>query len=296
MSENFDELAAKLNAHPDFQVLRKLQPVKTYNTSSATTVKRALLVDVETTGLSHANDVIIELGVILFTYEYPSGCILEVLESKSWFDDPGRAIPEAVVKLTGITDADVKGQRIDEVKLREMAADARFIVAHNAGFDRPFIDRKFPFLADRHWGCSLNDVPWNAMSIGSHKLDYLLYAHAKSFLDTHHRALDDCRATLHVLATPFAEGHTPMELLLVNCRATRVKVAAVRAAFEMKDVLKQRGYSWSGDGGTPAKAWCKEILKMDLDAELAWLREHVYANAAIAPQVDAVDLQKRYQG
>ncbi|MEP6781584.1 MAG: 3'-5' exonuclease, partial [Gemmatimonadaceae bacterium] len=205
MDDNSEQLAQQLSANADYIVVRRLHPITTYNTTPATNIKRALLVDVETTGLSYANDAIIELGVVLFTYNADNGQILQVLATESWFDDPERAIPEAIVKLTGITDADVSGQHVNEHRLRELAADVGLIIAHNASFDRPFIDRRFPFLADRHWGCSMADVPWHSTGIKSQKLDYLLYMHTKTFLDTHHRALDDCRATLHVLATPFAD-------------------------------------------------------------------------------------------
>ena len=294
MNNNAEELAQQLSEHADYVIVRKLHPVTSYNAEPATNVRRALLVDVETTGLSYANDAIIELGVILFTYNADNGHVLDVLASESWFDDPGRPIPEAVVKLTGITDADVAGQRVDETRLQVLAVDVGLIIAHNASFDRPFIDRKFPFLADKHWGCSMADVPWQARNIGSHKLEYLLYAHTKMFLDTHHRALDDCRATLHVLATPFADEATPLQLLLENCRTQRVRIAAVRSPFETKDVLRQRGYGWSGDDGKPAKTWCKEVLSADRDAEVQWLREHVYANLLGQPLVEKVDLRRRY--
>ncbi|MEP6762963.1 MAG: 3'-5' exonuclease [Gemmatimonadaceae bacterium] len=294
MADNAETLAQQLSANPDYIVVRKLHPIVTYGTTPATNIKRALLVDVETTGLSHVNDAIIELGVVLFTYNADNGQVLEVLAGESWFDDPGRAIPDAVLKLTGISDADVAGQHVNEVRLRELATDVGLIIAHNASFDRPFIDRKFPFLADRHWGCSMADVPWNAMGIGSQKLDYLLYMHTRTFLDTHHRALDDCRATLHVLATSFADGKTPLATLLTNCRAQRVRISAVRSPFETKDKLRQRGYSWSGEAGNPPKTWCKELLAQDADAEVQWLRDQVYANPSGAPVVEKVDLRKRY--
>ncbi|MDQ6610853.1 MAG: 3'-5' exonuclease [Gemmatimonadota bacterium] len=294
MSDDIEELVRMVNAHGDYVVVRKLRPVLSYCTSLSRGVKRALLVDVETTGLSHTDDAIIELGVILFTYD-ETGQVVDVLASESWLHDPGRAIPADIVHLTGITDADVAGQCIDEVRLRELMPDVRMIIAHNAAFDRPFVDRQLPFLADLHWGCSMSDIPWKSMHFGSPKLDYLLYQHTRTFLDTHHRALDDCRATLHLLATPFADLRTPLGLLLTNCREPRVRVSAVQSPYETKDTLKARGYKWSGDNGRPARTWCKEILVQDTDAELQWLGDHVYANRSCAPTIEKVDLKTRYR-
>jgi DNA polymerase-3 subunit epsilon len=288
-------LASQLDAHDDYRVLRRLLPVARYGAPrDPANVRRAIVLDVETTGLSQTTDVIIELGLIVFSYDKETGAVLDVISSESWLDDPGRAIPDDVVRLTGITNDEVRGQRIDAARVRELSDGVALFIAHNASFDRPFIDRKFPFLADRHWGCSMNDVPWRDRNIGSHKLDYLLYTHANAFLDTHHRALDDCRATLHVLATAFADARTPMALLLANCRQQRSRVSAIRSPYETKDVLRKRGYSWSGESGTPPKVWCREVATADVAAELLWLREHVYANGSAEPTVDKVDLRRRY--
>lgn len=295
MSEDFESLAARLQASPDYRVLRRLQQPSRYcPDASPDCMRSALLVDVETTGLSHSSDAIIELGVILFTFDKDTGQICEIKRAESWLQDPGRPIPEAVTKLTGIADADVAGKQIDEVALREMANGVTLIIAHNAAFDRPFIDKRFPFLVDIHWGCSMQDVPWQSLNRGSLKLDYLLYQHTHTFLDTHHRALDDCRATLHVLATTLDDARSPMQMLLTSCRAQRVRIAAVNSPFETKDVLRKRGYSWSGDGGKPAKTWCREIPAADSDAEVAWLRENVYPNPSGRPLVEKIDLRRRY--
>lgn len=292
-----EALARRLEAHGDFRVLRRLGPIARYAAAdSGRAVRRALIVDVETTGLTFATDAIIELGLVLFTYDAATGQVCDVLATESWFDDPGRPIPPDVVALTGITDDDVRGQRIDDERVRELATDVGIIIAHNAAFDRPFVDRRFPFLGALHWGCSLQDVPWRAHGVASNKLEYLLVTHAGMFLDTHHRALDDCRATLHVLATSFGDARIPLALLLANCRAPRVRISAVGSRFETKDVLRKRGYSWSGDTGAPPRTWCRELLASEADAELAWLREHVYGGvvAGVQPTVASVDLRKRY--
>lgn len=294
---DFEALAARLSANADYRVLRRLRPVDFAPAGIAQgAVKRALLVDVETTGLSFANDSIIELGVILFSYDASNGQVLQILAAESWLQDPGRPIPEQVVKLTGINDDDVRGQSIDEDRMRELSVDVGMIIAHNAAFDRPFIDRRLPFLADVHWGCSMNDVPWDAMHIPSRKLEFLLLAHANTFLDTHHRALDDCRATLHILMTPFPDASIPMQHLRLNCAKGRVRVSAVRSHFDTKDALRQRGYKWSGDNGTPPKTWCKEIFQADLEAEAEWLQENVYRVHPGQHVAEVINLRKRYAG
>ncbi len=126
------------------------------------------------------------------------------------------------------------------------------------------------------------------------KLEFLLYTHTNAFLDTHHRALDDCRATLHILATPFADASLPLQHLRTNCAKPRVRVAAVRSHFDTKDALRERGYKWSGDNGKPPKTWCKEILQSELEAEQQWIQQEIYGTHAGQPAIEKVDLRRRY--
>jgi DNA polymerase-3 subunit epsilon len=145
-----------------------------------------------------------------------------------------------------------------------------------------------------HWACTQRDIDWRALGVGSHSLEFLTYRHLRAFFDGH-RAVDDCRATLELLATPTADGTVPLRVLLDNTRVKRSRVCAVHSPFETKDVLRARGYRWSGNDGTPPKTWCREIPSTDVDAELAWLREHVYTNGRAAqPMVESVDLKRRW--
>ena len=295
--QELEALSKQLGASPEYRVLRRLKPLDfEAQEAAAGPTKRALLIDVETTGLSYASDSIIELGIILFTYDTSTGRVVQTLAAESWLQDPGRPIPENIVKLTGINDDDVRGQHIDEQRVRELATDVGLIIAHNAAFDRPFVDRRLPFLSEIYWGCSLSDVPWKTMNMQSLKLEFLLYAHAHTFLDTHHRALDDCRATLHILSTPFPDATLPMQHLRKNCGTPRVRIAATRSHFDTKDALRQRGYSWSGDNGKPPKTWCREILQSELDAELQWMQEQIYVTHPGQPTTENVNLRKRYSG
>ena len=92
------------------------------------------VVDVETTGLDPRNDRIIEIAVI----HMRGG---ETIESWGRLIDPGIPIPEDVVKLTGITQAQVDGQPRFEALAAEIRArlEGKVAVAYNLPFDRGFI-------------------------------------------------------------------------------------------------------------------------------------------------------------
>jgi DNA polymerase III subunit epsilon len=68
-------------------------------------------------------------------------------------------------------------------------------------------------------------------------------------------------------------------------------VWARRSPFETKDVLKARGYRWND----VQKTWFADKSPADADAELQWLREHVYGGAAVLPaEVVTFTAKERY--
>ena len=90
--------------------------------------------DIETTGLYSDRDRIIEIGAVLL-----SGG--EVTERFDTFVDPGRPIPEEIVRLTGINDGMVSGAPGEAEALRRFLdfCGGRPLVAHNADFDTGFL-------------------------------------------------------------------------------------------------------------------------------------------------------------
>lgn len=288
-------LAAELEEHPDYRVLRRLVPRDRFvDDPAGRRLRHALVVDVETTGTELANDVIIELGLVRFTYDADTGQPVAVIAAESLLEDPGRPIPPEIVELTRITDDMVRGQRIADERVHALLDGVVLVLAHNAGFDRPFVERRLPAFRDVHWACTQRDIDWRALGVGSHSLEFLTYRHLRAFFDGH-RAVDDCRATLELLATPTADGTLPLKVLLDTTRVKRARVCAVNSPFETKDVLRARGYRWSGNDGTPPKTWCRELPMSEADAEVAWLREHVYTNGrSTQPLVEPVDLKRRW--
>jgi DNA polymerase III subunit epsilon len=90
-----------------------------------------------------------------------------------------------------------------------------------------------------------------------------------------HRAVDDCRALLEVLASGFI-GRTALSLPLESARKRTVRIWAEHSPFDLKDELKKRGYRWSsGDDGRP-KAWYVDIDESLEADEIHYLCEHIY--------------------
>jgi DNA polymerase III subunit epsilon len=288
-----ETMAGTLEDSGDYRVVRRFVPRAYYTSPTPDNVKRGLIVDVETTGLDTTTDRIIELGMVPFEFD-SAGRIFGVEPALNWFEDPGFPIPEEAVAITGITDDMVRGQRIDEEAVRRELSRAVLVIAHNAGFDRRMLERRLPEFADKHWACSLQEVPWPRFDCRGSKLEYLLFRACGEF-HTGHRAGDDCLATLHVLAAPRDGDVTPMQLLLESARKPTVRLSALGAPMEVKDVLKARSYRWFGGNAERQKTWYKDLTEDALEAEQAWLREHAYGGRQNPPwKVDRFTGRERY--
>lgn len=291
--ESLETAAKALERSGEYQVLRRLHYRPRYAEPTGARVRSALVLDTETTGLDPRNDRIIELAFVRFTYEAETGRVLEVAAPVSYFEDPGRPIPANITDLTGITDAMVKGTRIDDESVGASFVGADLIIAHHAGFDRPFVDQRLPFSRGKPWACSLAEVPWQPAGYATAKLEYLLIKKCGIFFDGH-RAADDCLALMHLLATPFEDDVTPLRHLLQSARRKSARIWALSSPFEVKDLLKARGYRWSsGEDGRP-KAWWREVFQEDREVELDWLKENAYGGKAGPWRVDEVDAHTRY--
>lgn len=271
----WDQLAARLDAEADYHVLRRVPDVSRYADDGGVSLRLGLIVDVETTGLDPDHHKIIELAILPFHFS-PAGMIYDVLAGYAGFEDPKEPIPPDVVDLTGITDAEVRDQVLDEKAVADLVGSSSLVIAHNAGFDRRFLERRFPLFIDKPWACSLSQIPWSEEGFASRKLDYILGQLGFFFDD--HRALADSQAVLHLLSLDLPRSGRPVfRTLLETARRPSIRMWAVGAPFDAKDALKARGYTWNpGDDGRP-RAWFVDIDEEALKGEREFLCETVYA-------------------
>jgi DNA polymerase-3 subunit epsilon len=288
--EKLAAMAAKLSAHPDYRVLRRLDTARQRPALAGSTVRRAAIVDTETTGTDSTADKVIELALVVFEYCHATGTVGRVLETYDALEDPGMPIPPSSTAIHGITDAMVVDQRIDDARVSQLLESVGIVIAHNAGFDRKFLEPRLPVFATLPWGCSWQEVPWSDAGIASSKLEYLAYR--CGFFYDGHRAEVDCRALLEVLAQPLGESAgTALKSLLDSARAPSYRLWANNSPFETKDVLRQRGYWW--DAGR--RCWSVEVRSQEaVQEELAWLRDTVYAGKNVELDLDEFDARSRY--
>jgi len=151
--------------------------------------------DIETTGFSSVEDRIIEIGAV----KVQNG---EIVDYFSSFVNPKIPIPFEIVKLTGITDAMVLGAPTIDVVLPQFLefVEGTVLVAHNAGFDVGFIEQNCENQGTPMEFTYLDTVALGRIlmpTLARHTLNVLAKALNVS-LESHHRAVDDAKATAEI--------------------------------------------------------------------------------------------------
>ncbi len=295
MDEVSEMLARILDRTGDYRILRRVPPSKPSTMTDAERTAAGLAVgivlDTETTGLG-PEDEVIELGMAAVAYDPSVARIDHVVRTFGALRQPSRPIPADVSRLTGISDRDVAGQTIDDAEVRAFVSDATVVVAHNASFDRPVVERAWPFFADVPWACSLTQVDWRAEGFEGRKLHQLL-SERRRFFDGH-RALDDVLALVHLLQQPLTLGPTSFELMMREAAQVTMRVWATASPFERRALLKQRGYRWAnGDGRTP-RAWWRDVPEALVESEVSYLCEHVYGDPGAQPLLRRITALERF--
>jgi DNA polymerase-3 subunit epsilon len=153
------------------------------------------IVDLETTGLSADRHRILEIGLVV----QKTG---RTLERFSTFVDTGGAIPPAITALTGIVETHLEGAPQEEAALGDLDRLLRghgvtALVAHNAPFDRRFLERAWldgparpplpPFLCSLRLSRRLVRAPSYGLGALARQLSIPV--------DVRHRALADAEVT-----------------------------------------------------------------------------------------------------
>jgi len=250
---------------------------------------KAVILDTETTGTNFLEDKIIELGMVAFDYCPDSGNIGQVLGTFNQLDDPGIAIPPESTKIHHITDEMVSGKKINENEVEAFLDDVALIIAHNANFDRRFVETRFPIFSTKAWACSWAQIPWGDEGLGSGKLEFLAYK--SGFHYEGHRASIDCLALLEVLhSAAFESGRKPLQLLLQRARANEIKVTALKSPFDTKEQLKARRYQWNSE----MKSWAITVLQAELLNEIEWLKKNIYNNNSFSIKTEKINAYNRF--
>lgn len=290
MSASLDALeraAALLGSDPNYRVTRALPDLSTLQLPQPQgRVRMGLVIDTETTGLDWRADSIIQIAACPVQID-GRGRVIGIGRTVNWLEDPGEPLTPEISRLTGLTDADLADQWIDDDALCDLLRDADLIIAHNAAFDRPWWEDRYSLARDKPWCCSLNDVDWRGQGFEGRGLGALL-DQAGGWFNRRHRADADVDALVALLTITLPDGRTvASEMALTGSRPT-VRISACQAPFEAKDRLKGRGYRWNA----AHRVWQIELPEVVEEAELTWLALEA---ACTRPRCERVTWHSRYR-
>src|SRR5712692_1963732 len=149
--------------------------------------------DLETTGLDPARDRVIEVGAVAFTPDRITTTLERLV-------DPGRAVPDTVLRLTGIKQEELRGAASAESALSELSTflRGRQPVGHGARLDVDFLTAAGLWDPSQEILDTLDVARILLPSAASHSLPLL--ATEMGFTQPRpHRALDDADATRQLL-------------------------------------------------------------------------------------------------
>ena len=283
-------MIANASDDPDVRILRRVSTIQDFPLAPRGDgpLRRVALVDTETTGTNPEMDEVIDIAVVMLEVD-AAGEIVGIASAGQALRDPGIPIPPLITKITGITDADVRGKAIDLDRLERLLASADVRLAHNAKFDIAFIEQLMPALAGAAWACSAGDFDW----VGAAGLDGFKQAHLLmqiGFFNDTHRAMADVISLLHLVAHRLPHGGTVLGDLLANAEHPTVKFEATAAPYERRSQLKARGYRWDPRG----KVWWCEIADHECAAEERWFREYISASGPV-PRITEITWHQRHR-
>ncbi|KZE11220.1 MULTISPECIES: 3'-5' exonuclease [Sphingomonas] len=274
---------------PDIRILRRVIALKDFPLAPPTDgpVRFVTVIDTETTGTDPMHDEIIDIALVTLEVD-AAGEIVGIVSSGQALRDPRMPIPPYITRLTGITDADVRGRIIDLDRLEHRLSKADVLVAHNAMFDIAFIENLMPGIAGAAWACSANDFDWLEAGLDGRKLGHLLMQIGR--FNNAHRAMADVVSLIHLLAHRLPHGGTVIGALLANAAKPTIRFEATGASFDRRSALKARGYRWD----PRQKVWWCELAEDECAAEERWFRQHIAPHGPV-PRMLPITWHQRHR-
>lgn len=221
------------------------------------------IVDVETTGLNPTTDEVIELGCILYSLSHNTvlqqvSTLVPVSVDVSPTEHLNGISAGAANRIRTLEDCHVLHDQVINLLFE---ADA--IVAHNAKFDKSFIDQKLAkaLQADLCW-IDTRAITWpKATRQGCNLVELALCYGVPVWAN--HRALTDCQLIAHILQREPEAGRLLAKELEPKVWATWRSVASDK---EGQAKAKAAGFRWNSKECPANQVWSRRMHPDDVES------------------------------
>lgn len=217
-------------------------------------------IDFETTSLKPGEGVIVEAATVLWDTEF--NAMVSARSTLFRNEHPG-PYPNDIAHMTGISPLmlDAHGHANPSNYFRNLAQanSFDFIVAHNADFERRWLNYYLPRDMEftKPWLDTMTDIPYPP-KYGEGNLVSIAAMHQVPILKPH-RALNDVLMMMGILA------QYDIDAVIKRSITPKIKLA-LKFPYDPTKVLngkaKTLGYRWNGD----AKHWENEVLESEYEA------------------------------
>jgi len=196
-------------------------------------IKTAGIVDMGTTGLNPVRDEIIEICIILFSFNVETGEVIDIIDKYCGLQEPTVPISKRAHRILGLNKSSVRGMSLDDQRIKSLLKQAEIIIAHNAAFHSAFLINLFSEAAEKPWLCSMNGIDWKKKGFLSKSLHKLLKAHGIES-PAKHRAKYNAMATLSFLNNG-GSGNESYLLELINSKPINLEDTFEQEAAAFRD-------------------------------------------------------------
>ncbi len=183
----FDALLLPNTDHDIIKQYKSL-PERAYGRSFGLIEEELVFIDTETSGLDLNSCELIQVAAIRMMGD-------KELSSFNAYIKPSKPISQEISELTGISNELLEQAQEADLVLKDFAdfVAGSPVVAHNASFDRAFLEKQSPSFITEHWVDSLTLARIALPRFAHHRLSDLVAAFALSE-QVSHNAMDDARA------------------------------------------------------------------------------------------------------
>lgn len=203
-----------------------------------------MIIDTECTGLNTKKDEIVQLAFNLIEFD-TEGNFYKVLYQYSSLQETQRKFHPKAALITNLNNEKLKGHSIDKETLKNLLEKTDVVIAFNASFDRPMLERFEPLFQKKYFACALEEIPYLELYGFGGSQELLLQKICNVYYGAHD-ALMDVNALTYLLSQKAPNSDkTLFYVLMKMSQASKTRVHIITEDYLDGDYLREKDFRYS---------------------------------------------------